>query len=650
MARRNTCADVATIETLTDNVTGSVTPSIFARRRRVIITARQSQLTNTQEPAAVACVGRAVRRRLPVPGLLRSAVAAPGHRGRPRPFVVRAPGGGGARPRVSSGSGAHAIVSFFMHHEFAQSTDNDGDGDEDDSDSRSCTQHRSFWFTPASIARVKAAVALEGRACTMFEALAGFVWSERRGYGGRGGASCCSRSMGGRGLRSPWGTLPTPNVIVPISVACPAGELASSLALYRALCCCGTTSTFRSAAALPSPERRRGGWKRKSALPTGSAASPTASSATSSPSSPPKTAPARRSSPPGGATYGAPLLSTSTSTTTTQYVIPSIRASDISHILSAHPGPCRGFVMPRRYMEYPSCTTLGGWLRSPLLDNLQELDFNNSLLLPSVRRFSSTLCVARFRACRFPDGNEASLLQLPLLKQLTLFAVDMSESSLHALLACCYFTTADSVGCKSCPRASEVSVWILVVCVASGYNSSSLRTPRVWKDYCILEELKASVWGHGFQGATIVSMSVVVSSVKVLALYDVNLCLDALINLFKCFPHLQKLYIEIKRVWGKDWCTYRELDIGIRKIVLRNYRGNKSHINLASFFVSNARVLESMRFEIEGRNVSTKWIGRQHRLLQIKKRAPRGAQFDFVSPNILTGSPYEHRAEQVHDL
>ena len=37
-------------------------------------------------------------------------------------------------------------------------------------------------------------------------------------------------------------------------------------------------------------------------------------------------------------------------------------------------------------------------------------------------------------------------------------------------------------------------------------------------------------------------------------------------------------------------------------------------------------------------------------LLQIKKRAPRGAQFDFVSPNILTGSPYEHRAEQVHDL
>jgi hypothetical protein len=114
------------------------------------------------------------------------------------------------------------------------------------------------------------------------------------------------------------------------------------------------------------------------------------------------------------------------------------RASDISRILYAHPGPCRRFVVPRRYVEYPSRTTLDGWLRSPLLDNLQELDFNNGhLLLPSVHRFSSTLCIASFRACRLPDGNDASPLQLPLLKQLTLFAVGISESSLHALLASC---------------------------------------------------------------------------------------------------------------------------------------------------------------------------------------------------------------------
>ena len=72
---------------------------------------------------------------------------------------------------------------------------------------------------------------------------------------------------------------------------------------------------------------------------------------------------------------------------------------------------------------------------------------------------------------------------------------------------------------------------------------------------------------------------------------------------------LSTLPFQITRVCGKDWCTYRKrnntLDIGLRKIVIRNYRGNKSHINLARFFVSNARLLES----IAGAKVNTKWIG-----------------------------------------
>jgi hypothetical protein len=124
----------------------------------------------------------------------------------------------------------------------------------------------------------------------------------------------------------------------------------------------------------------------------------------------------------------------------------------------------------------------------------------------------------------------------------------------------------------------------------------------------------------------------------------VRLALDAIISMFT-LPFSDKkslgkrlVYIPETWHWSKKNCA--------KKLP----RQQVTYINLASFFVSNARVLESMRFEIERRNVSTKWIGRQHRLLQIKKRAPRGAQFDFVSPNILTGSPYEHRAEQVHDL
>jgi len=39
------------------------------------------------------------------------------------------------------------------------------------------------------------------------------------------------------------------------------------------------------------------------------------------------------------------------------------------------------------------------------------------------------------------------------------------------------------------------------------------------------------------------------------------------------------------------------LDIRLTKIVLANYQGSKSHINFAKFFVSNARMLVSMRLE-----------------------------------------------------
>lgn len=124
----------------------------------------------------------------------------------------------------------------FPHHEFTQITDDDDDDDgEDEEDSESPLLHRSFRFTPASIARLKAAVgALEEgrRACTTFEALAGFVWSARtRALGMRPSRrSKLLFAVDGRPRFSP----PLPagyfgNAIVLTSAACPAGELASSL-------------------------------------------------------------------------------------------------------------------------------------------------------------------------------------------------------------------------------------------------------------------------------------------------------------------------------------------------------------------------------------------------------------------------------------
>jgi len=108
---------------------------------------------------------------------------------------------------------------------------------------------------------------------------------------------------------------------------------------------------------------------------------------------------------------------------------------------------------------------------------------------------------------------------------------------------------------------------------------------------------------------------------------------------------------QITRLEEETWFRYQEnigaLDIRLRKIVLANYRGYKSQVMLAKFFISNARVLELMRFELVFASVSYKWIERQHSLIEVEKRASMGAQLDFVSGNILIGSCSR---DAVHDL
>jgi hypothetical protein len=48
------------------------------------------------------------------------------------------------------------------------------------------------------------------------------------------------------------------------------------------------------------------------------------------------------------------------------------------------------------------------------------------------------------------------------------------------------------------------------------------------------------------QGSNIIaSMTAVVSSVKVLAISNMKLRLNVVINLMKCFPHLEKFYIQV---------------------------------------------------------------------------------------------------------
>ncbi|CAL4957428.1 unnamed protein product [Urochloa decumbens] len=114
----------------------------------------------------------------------------------------------------------------------------------------------------------------------------------------------------------------------------------------------------------------------------------------------------------------------------------------VSRILAEHQGIVRRFRVWPFNLDADSAT-LDSWLRSPVLDNLQELGFSfypfvwpGPLMPHSALRFSSTLRIAKFSGCQFPD-DAGHQLHLPNLQQLELGSVIISEDSLHTLLAGC---------------------------------------------------------------------------------------------------------------------------------------------------------------------------------------------------------------------
>nr|CAB3451762.1 unnamed protein product [Digitaria exilis] len=95
---------------------------------------------------------------------------------------------------------------------------------------------------------------------------------------------------------------------------------------------------------------------------------------------------------------------------------------------------------------------------------LRRANLQRPPLPASARRFSSTLRLASFGGCSFPDGDAGGggALQLPHLKQLGLFNVRISERSLHGLLAGCpvlqsLVLAEDIAGC-SCIRIASRTI------------------------------------------------------------------------------------------------------------------------------------------------------------------------------------------------
>ncbi|KAF0906566.1 hypothetical protein E2562_012020 [Oryza meyeriana var. granulata] len=117
-------------------------------------------------------------------------------------------------------------------------------------------------------------------------------------------------------------------------------------------------------------------------------------------------------------------------------------------------------------------------------------------------------------------------------------------------------------------------------------------------------------------------------SVKILALDVANLSLGMVIDFMRCFPCVEKLYIKTSDTGDNNVWRRKSLDpvvcpvLHLRKLVLTGYRGNKSHVDFAMFFVLNGRVLETMTFEYQIRPAdrNKNWIEKQKIRVKLDKR------------------------------
>ncbi|KAK1626206.1 hypothetical protein QYE76_000521 [Lolium multiflorum] len=344
----------------------------------------------------------------------------------------------------------------------------------------------------------------------------------------------------------------------------------------------------------------------------------------------------------------------------------------VSRILSSHQGPGRRFCITQG-----STTTMDAWLRSAALDNLQELDvwYGPHRPLPaSTLRFSATLRVFTIGGCDL-SNTTVQPLHFPLLKQLGIEHASVSEHSLHNLIASCpileCFFIKYSVGFSSI-RINSPSIESIAVsrCGADGSgfhlvgqihlheliieNAPCLETlldlcnkclhvsvvsaPKLDTLGFLSEQLSDGmgmdlstrlVFGStAIQGLRVYGLAMVVRTVKVLAIRVETLNLDVVIELMRCFPCLEKLYIQgwsttEKNLWRRK---HRELikcfDICLKTIVISTYIGLWSEVNFATFFVLNAKSLELMIFEVNSAN--EEFISKAQKKLQLDNRASRG--------------------------
>ncbi|KAF7023309.1 hypothetical protein CFC21_035857 [Triticum aestivum] len=347
--------------------------------------------------------------------------------------------------------------------------------------------------------------------------------------------------------------------------------------------------------------------------------------------------------------------------------------SVISKILSRHQGSVRRLSLRHDYYYISDIhDTLRGWLTSPALSNLEEIQIisysysyrgQDPLPLPlTMSSFAPTVRAATFVLCRFPEQAPHALI-FRQLKRLALHDVTVPDDDLQGVLSNC--PVLESLLIDIDVRRTPDIVRVLI-------NSPSLRIiENGYRVQVVIENaprLERIVTSRDFRSSyytyytpmffwvpharkleildsfrksrkvVLESFRTTMRDVRVLILKACEPDLDDVIDLLRCFPYLTKLYIttSLRKCEKNDGHGYNPqdpitcLELHLTEVVLKRYQGKQSDVDFAKFFVVNAKVLESMKFGVHD-SCTDKWIANQRRRLHLDRRASRDAQIDFRS-------------------